>query len=416
MHIHLRNRRSLVTVAVLALSACAAAPDGAERTAERGEAITNGIADDGDLGVVALLWPGDERPRCTGTLVAPRVVVTAAHCETPAPPTAVFFGADPTLGGTTVAVLDARAEPGFDPVTLVDDLAVVLLAAPAAVTPWPLWMGPPEALAPGAPLRLVGFGATAASDRAPPRKHAGTATVAAVAAATFSFQPDPAQTCRGDSGGPAFLTAGGTEYLVGVTSYGDPACAAGATDTRVDRYRAFVQGYVAETSPSAAAAGDRCFYPGQCRAGACLAPPEAPHFAYCAPPCRGADDCPSAMTCTGDPGATRCVFPSPPPGALGASCATHADCESAVCAEPRADAPAVCAVFCDPHAATACPTGYRCTTSAAPAHVTACFAAPRAGCAITDRGPADGPRAMALAWILCGFVRRRRRRVRAASP
>ena len=33
-------------------------------------------------------------------------------------------------------------------------------------------------------------------------------------------------TCQGDSGGPMTVMDGNTQYLVGVTSYGDPNCAA----------------------------------------------------------------------------------------------------------------------------------------------------------------------------------------------
>jgi hypothetical protein len=41
-------------------------------------AVTAGTADDGDDAVVALLMDGFAY--CTGTAIAPRVVVTAAHC------------------------------------------------------------------------------------------------------------------------------------------------------------------------------------------------------------------------------------------------------------------------------------------------------------------------------------------------
>ena len=42
--------------------------------------------------------------------------------------------------------------------------------------------------------------------------------------------------CQGDSGGPAFYTAGGIEYVSGVTSYGDAACAGYGISTAVQDY------------------------------------------------------------------------------------------------------------------------------------------------------------------------------------
>jgi secreted trypsin-like serine protease len=43
-------------------------------------------------------------------------------------------------------------------------------------------------------------------------------------------------TCQGDSGGPAFVTIDGTEYVAGITSYGDDACAKVGVSTAVQDY------------------------------------------------------------------------------------------------------------------------------------------------------------------------------------
>lgn len=50
------------------------------------------------------------------------------------------------------------------------------------------------------------------------------------------YEHDPGGTCNGDSGGPAFVTIDGTEYVAGVTSYGDSACAKVGVHTAVQDY------------------------------------------------------------------------------------------------------------------------------------------------------------------------------------
>ena len=54
--------------------------------------------------------------------------------------------------------------------------------------------------------------------------------------------------CQGDSGGPAFLTLGGTEYVSGVTSYGDGICAEYGISTAVQDFYDWIIGYAPEVA------------------------------------------------------------------------------------------------------------------------------------------------------------------------
>src|SRR5438067_6616761 len=86
--------------AIFCLDGCQPA-DEAHRTAA--PAITNGDTDDGDPAVVALRHQGVTI--CTGTLIAPRVVLTAAHCLALGDDQLdVFLGSDPSRDGPVVAV------------------------------------------------------------------------------------------------------------------------------------------------------------------------------------------------------------------------------------------------------------------------------------------------------------------------
>ena len=50
------------------------------------------------------------------------------------------------------------------------------------------------------------------------------------------YEQDDGGPCQGDSGGPAFYRLGGVEYVAGLTSYGDAACAKTGISTAVQDY------------------------------------------------------------------------------------------------------------------------------------------------------------------------------------
>ena len=63
---------------------------------------------------------------CTGTLVAPRALVTAGHCMVLGQPHYVFFGPDPQGAGTYLNVLSTAVHPDFDLETLSADIGMVV--------------------------------------------------------------------------------------------------------------------------------------------------------------------------------------------------------------------------------------------------------------------------------------------------
>ncbi|HLL54164.1 MAG TPA: trypsin-like serine protease, partial [Myxococcaceae bacterium] len=163
--------RALLAAFWVVLAGCsgASAPDEAFATSHR--PVVNGALDDGDPAVLALLGRrtrcAKEEPMllCTGTLIAPRVVLTAAHCLQifgEEGPYEVYLGgrvgAD---GGRAALVVAARRHPRFDPVSHEHDLALLRLAEPLPVSLPALPAGAsPEALAVGQEVRVVGFGDT----------------------------------------------------------------------------------------------------------------------------------------------------------------------------------------------------------------------------------------------------------------
>lgn len=98
--------------------------------------------------------------RCTGAMVAPRVVLTAAHCLVSSdatrlvPPAAISI----RLGGRTVRAASLRSGPGFDPSReepwRADWALVTLAAAPGGGHALPMLREPPQQ---GTPATLAAW-------------------------------------------------------------------------------------------------------------------------------------------------------------------------------------------------------------------------------------------------------------------
>jgi len=228
-------RRALATLVVVSVASLA----------PPARAITNGADDAGDPEVAALL-DADGNTVCTGTLVAPDAVLTAAHCFDESPPAGVYFGATPPALGLVVDVASVEQHPNYDSATHAHDIGIVRLASRPPIAAARMYAMPLSASFVGQTIRIVGFGRTSTLDDTAPQKRTGDSRVEAAADGRFTFRPAPSQTCFGDSGGPAFAVVGGVEQLVGVTSTGDLGCNSGATDVVVQSFDSgFVAGYLA---------------------------------------------------------------------------------------------------------------------------------------------------------------------------
>ncbi|MFL5357858.1 S1 family peptidase [Archangium sp.] len=295
---------------LLMAGACGVPPTPSPRV-ER-QAITGGVLEPGSPAVVAIVpvsplcgEPDEASPvLCTGTLVAPRVVLTAAHCvESPdvSQVLSVVFSPEPAraLPAERVRVLEGRLHPAFNAVE--NDIGVLILAGDAPVAPVPLSGRTLPADVVGRTVRVVGFGLD--DEGSMGQRRSGTARVTAVEAGTFSIVASPGMSCGGDSGGPLFLEAEGAEHLVGVTSYGDTTCTRG-TNMRVDVHTAFIQAIlddVARAPPTR--------------------PPFEPAVDACTARCQGHGDCPLGMACvTGSDGEKRCAVAGLEAGRFGADC------------------------------------------------------------------------------------------------
>jgi V8-like Glu-specific endopeptidase len=297
----------------------AAAESGAQSLARGGVAepgaqamarqfVVGGVPEPGHAAVGAIVpvspYCGDPEEAapvtCTGTLVAPRVVLTAAHCvenaDAPQVLSVVFAEETGRAPGTArVRTIDGRLHPEWRAGE--HDIGVLILAEDAPVTPVSLRGATLPADTVGRTVRVVGFGLDDDGRRG--HRRSGTARVAAVGEGAFTVERAPGMSCGGDSGGPVFLE----DALIGVTAFGDLACTTG-TNTRVDAHAAFLQHILDDVS----------------RAPPMRAPAD-PEVDACASRCEHHGDCPRGMACVAQPGdGKRCAVAGLEAGRFGDPC------------------------------------------------------------------------------------------------
>jgi V8-like Glu-specific endopeptidase len=236
------NLKSILGIALSLAGGCAGnATDGSSSNN-----IIGGTFDSGDpaVGIVRYLDTTGNEYLCTGTLIAPKLMVSAGHCAVPAAYD-VSFDPQPDLsapigtGGWTTGTAIANPQYDGNPADG-HDMSVILLSQAQATAPIPLGAAPTQ----GATVRTVGYGMDVNGDdgTGAGTKRQISVTVDGVAAHEITTGQQGQGTCHGDSGGPFFDGAGN---LVATTSYGDDAtCDGEGHEMRIDDNLDFLQQYL----------------------------------------------------------------------------------------------------------------------------------------------------------------------------
>jgi hypothetical protein len=190
---------------------------------------------------------------CSGTLINATHVLTAAHCVDGMGATAGRF----TVGGATYSTSAVVPHPNYNDnqfgTDRANDIAIMRLTQPVSgVAPSLVFRGTPQV---GQMLTLVGFGAGGSGENGHNgdfgTKRIGTTPIEQVTRTLihWTFDRGESDTAPGDSGGPAFVQAGGVYYVAGITSGGSGPNGYGSEsfDTRVDPYASWIDSVAGTT-------------------------------------------------------------------------------------------------------------------------------------------------------------------------
>jgi hypothetical protein len=268
----------LARFAPLAAAASLAAPGCIAEKLETGadrEAIVNGQLNPGDDAVVALTVGGQQF--CTGTVVTPTIVVTAAHCLPPNLGGVAMNQIELVVGGDVnnptdvLSVSTGLAHAAWNENVLPNDVGVLALVEPAPMQPIPMLNADLGQMSPiGQTVRMVGYGITAFEGTGNGIKRSGDMSIDAVDASTIYLGPGPSLTCNGDSGGPLLMEVNGSEVLAGIHSRSD--CDTQSLNERVDVHATgFIREFIADNG-----GGAECTADGLCAEGCASPDPDCP--------------------------------------------------------------------------------------------------------------------------------------------
>jgi secreted trypsin-like serine protease len=190
---------------------------------------------------------------CTGTMITPTKVLTAAHCMENAVNADVLLGVSAnklayiTSNGWQIHPNFTRSANG----ALGSDVAVVNVPVPLPLPTVPILSSTAPQI--GQKGVIFGYGTTGTADDYG-QLRSGVMKIDAVDASRIfaNYEGSTSNVCSGDSGGPLLVQVGGQLTIGGTTSYGDSAsCAVGERSVFMNLQSPSIQSFLRSAAPDA---------------------------------------------------------------------------------------------------------------------------------------------------------------------
>jgi MYXO-CTERM domain-containing protein len=225
----------------------------------QGNPIVGGSIDNGHSAVALLVQ--DPGYICSGTIVAERVYLTAAHCIESTNPNDYVVAGGTNLNNDdpdyVIGVDAVHVHPGYSSSSNSNDVGIVELSSDSPVKPY-RWMGNgSDVYDLGTSFTAVGYGDTNGSGQGAGVKRHVDMTIDELFSDAYLYgDGSNGNTCFGDSGGPDIVNNNGFFTVIGVHSFvTDGNCLDQGGSIRTDAMASFIDNYVGPNEGTAKFSG-----------------------------------------------------------------------------------------------------------------------------------------------------------------